>query len=253
MNRLYFISILFIALTACDLYTGSSQTKSLVGKSKYEGMIKIHSSGETFEIGSSKESAPDDAKPGMRVSFQYDFELGITEVSESEFKVLVGYSPRPDKDSDLPVSYVNWYEAAYYCNSKSKSLGLDTVYQYVSLKTNSEGKIEGMDGLNSNLQAEGFRLPTEAEWEYIAKLNSSNPIEDYAWYLRNSDNKLHPNAALSGGKFGIYDLQGNLMEWVHDWKGNYQGVGRLEGKEKAYGFPTYLSQCQTYHLPKGSL
>ncbi len=118
-------------------------------------------------------------------------------------------------DIECPVIEVTWYGAAEYCNWLSESDGLTTAYSI------SSGSV------SCNWNADGYRLPTEAEWEYAARsggrddrkwsgTNSESDLGDYCWDGPNSDEP-HPVGTKQPNDLGIYDMSGNVYEWCWDW------------------------------------
>ena len=117
-----------------------------------------------------------------------------------------------------PAIHVNWFDAVDYCNWRSYQEGLGEVYQ-----------INGQQ-INPNWEANGYRLPTEAEWEYAARggqqsqglaYSGSNDVDEVAWYRDNSGDKTHPVGEKKANELGLYDLSGNVWEWCGDWYGDY--------------------------------
>mgnify|MGYP006297570197 FL=1 len=115
-----------------------------------------------------------------------------------------------------PVIYVTWYGAAEYCNWLSEQEGLAKAY------TISSGSVK------CDWNANGYRLPTEAEWEYAARsggrddrkwsgTDSESELGDYAWYDPNSGSETHPVSTKQPNDLGIYDMSGNVWEWCWDW------------------------------------
>lgn len=121
---------------------------------------------------------------------------------------------RPRQDYNYPALHVSWYDAAHYCNWLSDMAGLERVYRFLP------------DSVMADLMADGFRLPTEAEWEYAAAWGISTQKSVYAgagslgvlgWYSGNAMRRVHPVAQKQANLLGIYDLSGNVWEWCHDW------------------------------------
>jgi len=129
-------------------------------------------------------------------------------------------NPGFPQTDDHPVTMVSWYDTLFYCNYLSIMEGLEPVYDI--LKT---GEVQ------VNLNKNGYRLPTEAEWEYAARggvrskgnkyIGSINP-EAVAWLEHNSGNTTHPVKKKMPNELGLYDMGGNVYEWCHDWFGPYK-------------------------------
>ncbi len=111
----------------------------------------------------------------------------------------------------VPVTEVSWRDAALFCNRLSERYGLAPVY------TNIAGKPE------IDYKKNGFRLLTEAEWESIARsgLTEFANLEDIAWFSSNSSGGAHPTGTKLANAHGMYDMFGNVWEWVNDWSGKY--------------------------------
>jgi formylglycine-generating enzyme required for sulfatase activity len=144
------------------------------------------------------------------------FYLGITEVTQDQYRAVTGDIPSNFKGSDdLPVENVSWLDAVEFCNTLSKLENRTPFYRV-------DGTAVTIVGGN------GYRLPTEAEWEYACRAGSktrypfgdnAGTLGERAWYANNSDNKTHPVGQKSPNAWGIHDMLGNVWEWCGDWYG----------------------------------
>ena len=167
------------------------------------------------------------------------------EVTRGEFKELMGTDPSTasayDKDGNKltgdavlnnPVNYVNWYAAIAYCNKLSLKENLTPCYSvsgitdwenlaYSSIPTSSNST---WNALTYDEEADGYRLPTEAEWEWLARggenytYAGSNAVDDVAWYTTNTnDTGSREVKTKQANGYGLYDMSGNVWEWCYDW------------------------------------
>jgi formylglycine-generating enzyme required for sulfatase activity len=154
----------------------------------------------TFRMGS--DSGASDEKPVHEVRISKPFYLGKYEVTQQEWQAIMGTNPSRFKDDPrLPVENVSWNDVQ-----------------------------EFIQKLNAKEGGTRYRLPTEAEWEYAARAgtttaysfgNDAGQLGEYAWYGANSGSKTHLVGQKKPNAWGLYDMHGNVWEWVEDWYGPY--------------------------------
>jgi len=139
---------------------------------------------------------------------------------------------------NLPVERVSWFDAVEFANRKSQRAGLTPAYTIAGTGKNRV--------VSWNRTANGYRLPTEAEWEFAARggivcrenfsLSGSNNAWEVAWYSGNSGRRTQPVGTLRPNVLGIHDMSGNVWEWVWDWWGNYTDADKTDPTGASSGF-----------------
>ena len=175
----------------------------------------------TFTMGCAQTDAScfKSEKPSHVVQVTYPLNVMRTEVTQRLYKTVTGQNPSLFEGCglDCPVERVSWYDAVTFANALSHALDLEPCYLL------KEGKI-----FWSSPYCEGWRLPTEAEWEYLASTASDQSTEsdqiasDLAWFGANSQGRTHPVAQKKPNALGLYDMGGNVWEWTWDWYGDYE-------------------------------
>ncbi len=219
-KRLILLSII------CAISIAAAGTALLVlagtgSKKTTPAMILVNAG--SFLMG--RENGPPGEAPVHAVSISRDFFIAVYPITCDDYESYVSQSgkrkPQYPGEGRKPVMGVNWFEAIAYCNWLSLRDGLEPCYSGAGISTKCD------------FLADGYRLPTEAEWEYAARgghlaagssatslyAGSENP-GDVAWFDMNSGGKTQITGLKKPNQLGVFDMCGNLYEWCWDWYGS---------------------------------
>ncbi|MEW5911076.1 MAG: bifunctional serine/threonine-protein kinase/formylglycine-generating enzyme family protein [Thermodesulfobacteriota bacterium] len=189
----------------------------------------------SFMMGSpeSDEDGYEGERPQHRVEITKPFYLGVTEVTQGQWKAVMGSNPSFFKgDEGFPVEGVSWEEAVEFTRRLNKEEGL---------------------------KAGTYRLPTEGEWEYACRAGSStrysfgdseSALGEYGWYDDNSGGRTHPVGEKEPNAWGLYDMHGNVWEWVSDWYGSYSASPTRDPQGPSSGSGRVIRGGSWRHNPR---
>lgn len=160
--------------------------------------------------------------PQQKVTLTRHLAVWKHEVTTQEFTDLMGYQTALSTSCQgkCPVHSVSWHEAAAYGNALSAKLGLPECYDCTGKEEKTACQVKKVYAGSKYYECLGYRLPTEAEWEYMARAGSTEPtydtLNDIAWYQDNANNTQHPVEEKKANAWGLFDTLGNVAEWVYD-------------------------------------
>lgn len=164
-----------------------------------------------------------------RVKLTQPFQVGATEVTQAEFQRLMQRNPSGFQANTNPVERVTWFDAVVCCNLLSEEEGLRPCYRIASLNEEKDGQITSAK-VTVLPDGTGYRLLTEAEWEYACRAGTTTPFTygdtltpAQANFDESKVGQTRPVASYPANAFGLYDMHGNVSEWCADWYSPYQG------------------------------
>jgi len=220
-----------VFLSACsgqnrDRSKENKEPRAVPGGTNSIGMNFVQLNAASFIMGSPDNESERNDDETQHTAHLSPFLLSSTETTQQQWNAIESYNPSKHVGDKFPVEMVSWFEAVDFCNKLSLKEGLTPVYRVVNRLTSAD------------LEANGYRLPTEAEWEYACRAGSSEPFFTGAdiqvsqanyngkYQYRNGPASLFRNQTVEAGSlpanaFGFYEMHGNVYEWCHDGFGPY--------------------------------
>jgi formylglycine-generating enzyme required for sulfatase activity len=216
-------------------------------------IIMVNISAGTFQMGDTDTSVTNQNSqsiPVHRVTLGA-FSMAQTLVTQAQYRQVMGVNPSFfDSGGARPVEAVSWFDAVLFCNKLSRLKGLDTVYSYTGIDQCST--YDTLASPTIDYSKNGYRLPTEAEYEYACRAGSAT---DYYWgrnypprtaadtlaldsnavWYGDSPNLTQPVPCKKPNAWGLYNMSGNVWEWCNDWFGSYDTAARTNPTGAASG------------------
>ena len=254
MNRKIpiFLALLVILISGCKKDNSTDPSQNTLIHS--ERMISVV--GGTFTDDSISVTINSFWIDKYEITFELWTEVRTWAITHGYSDLAIGQSGQFSTSANNPITRVNWYDVVKWCNARSEKDGLTPVY-YTRIDQDTIYRT-GSIGINISSvkwNANGYRLPTEVEWEFAARggtsshgdtLSGSNNPDSVAWYNNNSGTMTHTVGTKSANELGIYDMSGNVWELCWDWFDAwtaYPSGGNID--------PKGPSTSQTYRIVRG--
>jgi formylglycine-generating enzyme required for sulfatase activity len=260
-----FMTILLILAAACTVVIPIYMRSVRLAQAADSAQAMVWISGGTFIMGSpSNEASRDSDEIQHSVTISKGFYMGKYEVTQAVYEAVMGSNPSSFKGYNLPVERVSWFDAIDYCNALSRHEDLTPAY---TVSGSGDKRTVAWDK-----SADGYRLPTEAEWEYACRAGTTSPFSTggditsgqanynghypYKTTRRRRESRVSRKSTTEIGYFkanrwGLYDMHGNVFEWCWDWYGAYSSdaqtdpTGAASGNYRVYRGGSWYNAAQS--------
>jgi len=233
-------------ITVYDFLTPVTSDITLFAKwNQWNGIEMVQISAGTYTRGDSS------YRPPHQVTLTSGFYMGKYEVTQEQYMAVMRVNPSSfssnpaagETQARRPVERVTWFDAVEFCNKLSEVEGLTPVYTITGRKPDAGYPITSAT-VTANWNANGYRLPTEAEWEYACRAGSTtlwhfgddqNQLVNYAWFSSNSNSMTHEVGKKLPNAWGLYDMHGNVNEWCCDWYADYSSEAQTDPRGPVSG------------------
>ena len=233
-----------------------------------EALDMVLAPADTFMMGSpAEEAGREPHETRHQVTLTRPFLISPHEVTWAEWRMVMGWGDSSLVNRSRPAEEMSWYDAMIYCNRRSALEGLDSVYVFSNRR--HDGRHVYLASIPSvNWSGNGYRLPTEAEWEYACRAGSASafwtgPIQDTecgadesldrtGWYCGNASGITHEIMSKQPNAWGLYDMHGNVQEWCWDAVNQDYGSGPVVDPHGILGMSAYeVARSDAFIVARG--